>query len=181
MCIVLVIIAMLFAMALPSIREAFTEQAMRRDSHQLALMVKTAMLQSGEQHRNYVIDLSAKSMALHPEAEIAAESDEDLGLTNSAPAIDASIVSDANASAGTSTAQANISVTADLDAPNKLMAPDPKKEGAWIDMPEGSSWTFQPGELCPATHVRIERGDAYIELTFNALTGNVESEASSIP
>ena len=46
MCMVLFIIALLFGVTMPAMQSAFVEQAVRRDAHQLALMVKTAMIQS---------------------------------------------------------------------------------------------------------------------------------------
>src|SRR5258708_4071627 len=46
LCMVLFIIALLFGLAMPSVESAFVEQGVRRDAHQLALMVKTAMMQS---------------------------------------------------------------------------------------------------------------------------------------
>ncbi len=44
-----------------------------------------------------------------------------------------------------------------------------------------TTWIFEAGELCPATRVRLSRGDAYLEMSFNALTGNVENEATYFP
>ena len=40
---------------------------------------------------------------------------------------------------------------------------------------------FVPGDLCPATKVRLTRGDSWLEMTFNALTGNVETESAYFP
>ena len=76
MCMVLFIIALLFGVTMPAMQSAFVEQAVRRDAHQLALMVKTAMIQSAEQHRAYVIDLTDTTMALHPVGEAAADPDD---------------------------------------------------------------------------------------------------------
>jgi hypothetical protein len=42
-------------------------------------------------------------------------------------------------------------------------------------------WTFEPAGLCPLPRVRLEHGTAYLEMSFNALTGDVEDEAFSIP
>ncbi len=167
MCIVLLIIVLLFGVTMPAMQSAFTEQAVRKDAHQLAMMVRTAMIQSAEQHRAYVIDLTAATMALHPVGEAAAAPDA------------ASSADDDDPAAGNSAMQ-TVEVTSELDAPNKLRAPDPQKAGAWIDMPP-TSWVFQPGELCPATRVRLARGDAWLEMSFGALTGNVENETFSLP
>jgi len=170
MCIVLLIIAMLFGLATPALQSAMTEQKVRADSHQLALMVKTAMIQSGEQHRAYDIDLTATTMALHPAGVAAADADDSSDDST-----------DADTDASTQTVQPNVSVTSNLDPSNKLLVPDPTKADAWIPMPDGTEWVFQPGDLCPATVVRFGHGDAWIQLTFDALTGNVSNETYSLP
>lgn len=164
---VLVIIAILAAIALPSMQSAFTEQGLRADSHQLALMVKTAMIKTAEQHRNYVIDLTPTTMALHPAGVTAVDADD-------------STTTDDTGDAGASSLT-NFEVTRNLDPANKLLGPDPQKANAWIDIPDNTEWAFVPGELCPAPRVRLTRGNAWIELSFNALTGNVENEASYLP
>jgi prepilin-type N-terminal cleavage/methylation domain-containing protein len=166
MVVVLVIIAILAGLSMPAMQSAFTEQAVRKDAHQLALMVKTAMIQSAEQHRAYVIDLTTTSMALHPVGEAAADPD-------------ASSTDDDDSSPNTPAMQ-DVEITSNLDPPNQLLAPDPQKTDAWIDLPE-THWVFQPGELCPATRVRLQRGEAWLEMSFGALTGNVENETNSFP
>jgi prepilin-type N-terminal cleavage/methylation domain-containing protein len=166
MCIVLLIIALLLGVTMPSIQSAFVEQGVRRDSHQLALMVKTAMIQSAEQHRPYAIDLTPTTMALHPVGEAAAD-------------VDAQPV-DTDDSTPVNPATEDVEVTTELDKPNQLLVPDPFKDNAWIAMPP-TSWIFQPGDLCPATRVRLERKSAWLEMSFNALTGNVENENTYFP
>jgi len=164
MVIVLIIIALLFTISVPTVRSAFVEQGLRNDSHQLALMVKTAMIQCAEQHRNYTIELNSSTMTLHPEGVAVKDDDDD--TTNPAPS--------------TNSAMLDVTATDELDAPNKLLAPDPDKTDAWIDMPQ-TTWTFQPGQLCPATHIRMSRGESWVEMSFSALTGNVENETSYFP
>jgi prepilin-type N-terminal cleavage/methylation domain-containing protein len=170
MVMVLLIIALLFGLSMPAMESAFTEQAVRKDAHQLAIMVKTAMIQSSEQHRTYVIDLSDSSMALHPQGQ--------------APAVApdaANTASFDDTAAASSSGPVDVDITSDLDDANKLQAPDPLKANAWISMPENTQWVFQPGELCQATHVRVARGDAWVEMSFNALTGDVENETYNLP
>jgi type II secretory pathway pseudopilin PulG len=164
---VLFIIALLFGVTMPAMQSAFTEQHLRKDAHQFALMVKTAMIQSAEQHRAYVIDLTDTSMALHPVGEVAKEADVSTATFDDDAAAPNPVTED-------------VEVTSEFDPPNKLLTPDPQKTNAWIDMPP-TSWTFQPGELCPATRVRITRGDAWLEMSFSALTGNVENEGAYLP
>ena len=167
MVIVLVIIAILAGLSMPAMQSAFTEQAVRRDAHQLALMVKTAMIQSAEQHRAYVVDVTDTTMALHPAGEAPVDPDADSSTND---------VDDDSASS----AMEDVEVSSKLDPPNQLLTPDPQKANAWTAMPP-TSWVFEPGELCPATRVRLSRGDAWLEMSFGALTGNVENETYSVP
>jgi prepilin-type N-terminal cleavage/methylation domain-containing protein len=173
MLVVLCIIVILFGVSMPAIQSAFTEQTVRNDSHQLALMVKTAMIQSSEQHRPYEIDLSAKSMALHPVGQAAADPDDTSSDDDT---------SDSNGTAPSAIKIPDVSVTSPLDPTNKLLMPDPNKANTWTPVVDGTQWIFQPGELCPATVIRVGHGDAaWLQLTFDALTGNVAEETYSLP
>jgi prepilin-type N-terminal cleavage/methylation domain-containing protein len=172
MCVVLLIIALLFGLSAPSLQTAMTEQTVRHDAHQLALMVKTAMIQSTEQHRAYAIDLTTKSMALHPVGVAAADTD--------STGTDDTTDTDSDADASGNVTMPDVTITTDLDSSNKLLVPDPDKANAWMAIPDGTQWVFQPGELCPATLVRFGHGEAWLQMTFDALTGNVDQETFSI-
>jgi prepilin-type N-terminal cleavage/methylation domain-containing protein len=67
-----------------------------------------------------------------------------------------------------------------LNARNQLLLPDPKSSGDWLQL-HSAEWIFRPGELCPASAVCFVRGPARLQMSFNALTGNVENERSFIP
>jgi len=151
MCIVLFIIALLAAAAMPALSSAFNERALRNDSQAFSVMVKTAMIRSSEEQRTYVINLDGKSLLLEP-----------------APA----------AIADDSATPADATQTQTLD--NALKFPDATKKNAWEALP-AVTWTFEPNGLCPLPRVRFERGASYIELGFNALTGDVEDESSYLP
>jgi len=73
-----------------------------------------------------------------------------------------------------------VETTTQLNDPDQLMTPDPVKANVWIAMPP-TSWVFQPDELCPVPRVRLSRGDSWVEMGFNALTGNVEDETAYFP
>jgi type II secretory pathway pseudopilin PulG len=177
MIIVLVIIAILAAATMPAFSSAVNEHRVREDGHQLAMMVREAMLQSAEQHRTFFIDLTKHSMKLYAQGDQAQEDQQndaalfkDSGSTNADQPLD-EIVS-----------QPTVDQEQTLDSPNKLQVPDPDKEDVWMDMPDaGKEWVFQPGELCPADKIRIVRDDAYLELDFTALTGDVETEKYYFP
>ena len=74
----------------------------------------------------------------------------------------------------------DVTASTKLDAANKLLGPDPGKANSWVPQP-ATSWIFQPGELCPAPRVRMTRGAAWLEMSFDALTGNVENETAYFP
>ena len=177
MIIVLVIIAILAAASIPAFNSAVQEHHVREDGHTLAMMVRTAMIQSAEQQRTYVIDLTKGSMSLHAQGENAQSQDD---TTDSALFQDSG-----NTQAADSVAPAvhapNVDEAQQLDSDNKLKVPDPDKTDGWIDPPDGTEWVFEPGQLCPATKVRIERGDAYLELDFAALTGDIDTEKYYFP
>jgi prepilin-type N-terminal cleavage/methylation domain-containing protein len=162
MCIVLFIIALLAGAAMPAMRSAFIEQTLRGDAHQFSMMVKTAMLTSSEQDRSYVISFDGKNLALAPTAASIAGTP--------SPTADATTQSAA--------APENVTQTQVLD--NVLKFPDAGKKNAWNTLPT-ANWTFEPNGLCPLPRVRLARGDAYVEMSFNALTGDVEDEALYIP
>ncbi len=154
MCIVLFLIALLAAAAMPALNSAFNERALRDDSHAFSVLVKTAMIRSSEDQRPYILSLNGKELALAP----AALSEEEAAATPDAP-----------------TPQTQ---TEKLE--NTLKLPDATKPHVW-DAAPALSWTFEPNGLCPLPRLRFERGASYIELEFNALTGDVEDEADYLP
>jgi prepilin-type N-terminal cleavage/methylation domain-containing protein len=171
MCIVLLIIALLLSVTMPAFQSAWTERAVRNDTHEISMMIKTAMIQVAEQHRPYVIDLKKDTVALHP-----------LGLAAKDPSdADTQALFQNEDTPTATTGDTDVTATQAIDKDNKLQLPDPALPGKWEDIPDGTQWVFQPGELCPATSIRLERGDAYIELYFNALTGNVDKENTYFP
>jgi len=155
---VLFVIVLMLGLTLPSIQSTFVEQAVRNDANQLSLMVKTAMLQSADHHQPYVIDFEGQSMILHPALDVTKTTSED---DDSKASVDGIIFSSFNGS-------------------NKLFFPDPDKPKVWLHV-KSDSWIFKPGELCPAPRVRLVRGNAWLEMSFNALTGNVENETAYFP
>jgi prepilin-type N-terminal cleavage/methylation domain-containing protein len=165
LCMVLFILALLAGAAMPAMDSAFTEQELRTDAHQFSLMVKTGMIKSGEQNRPYVLDLAGKDILLQP-----------VGMEEKAPAAPSFLPAHSDPDA----APTLENVTMDLKLTNGFLLPDAKKKDTW-DPVSSERWTFQPSNLCPLPRVRLTRGRAWIEMSFNALTGNVEDEATFIP
>ena len=155
MCIVLFIIALLAGVAMPAMNSAFVERALRNDSHAFSLLAKTAMIRSSEDQRPYVLTLDGKELTLAP--------------------VD---VHDASAPADAPAETEVVPMTQTLD--NALKLPDATTSRKW-DTLTTVSWTFEPDGLCPLPRLRFERGDSYIEMGFNALTGDVEDEAENLP
>jgi prepilin-type N-terminal cleavage/methylation domain-containing protein len=171
MCTVLFIIVIFLGTMMPAMQSVFVEKAVRDDARQLSLMVKTAMLQSADQNRNYVIELTSTTMSLHPEGTA---SDADADTDTATPPAGNDDDSDKNP------APRDFVETGTFDPPNKLLVLDPEKPNGWVNMP-ATPWIFKPGQLCPASRVRVARGDSWLEMSFNPLTGNVESEATYFP
>lgn len=157
LCIVLFIIALLAGVAMPAMDSAFEEQSLRTDAHQLSLMVKTAVIQSGEKQQPFTLVLAGKELNLTP----AAQTDE----SNRATA-----KSDADSG--------NQAISYSLS--NGVKFPDATKRDKWESLPV-VTWVFRPNGLCPLPRLRLERGSAYLEMSFNALTGDVEDESSYLP
>ena len=153
LCIVLCIIALLAGLVMPAMNSAFTEQSLRADSHRLALMARTAMIASREQQRPFVMKLDGNRVALQPQAAAIAD---------------------------TSGLPAPRDVAQTETVANVLQFPDAEKKDGWETLPT-VSWTFEPDGLCPLPRLRLQRGAAYIEMSFNALTGGVEDESVSLP
>jgi prepilin-type N-terminal cleavage/methylation domain-containing protein len=179
MVIVLVIIAILAAASIPAFKSAVEEHRVREDGHQLAMLVRQAMIQSAEQHRIFYIDLTKTTMTLHAEGD---QAPSDAGGDIAASANPAGSGTNSDQPIADTVTQSAVDVEKTLDADNKLKLPDPNKSDGWIDVPEdGTEWTFEPGQLCPTTKVRLERGDAYLEMDFAALTGGIDTEKFYFP
>jgi type II secretion system protein H len=174
LCIVLFILALLAGAAMPAMDSAFTEQGLRNDAHQFSMMVKTAMIKSGEQNRPYELDLTGKAISLQPVPEAKGDAP-DSGAT-----VDTPDLSLAHPEQDADPAPLPEDVTMNLNLTNGFQLPDAKKKNAW-EAVSAEHWTFQPAALCPLPRVRLTRGNAWIEMSFNALTGNVEDEATYIP
>jgi prepilin-type N-terminal cleavage/methylation domain-containing protein len=172
LCIVLFIIAVLAGASLPAFQSAVHEHAVREDGHKLALMVRIAMIQAAEQHRPYVVDVQKNTLSLHPQSF----------TPKPPPDFAAGVLQNADTGTTAPAGPTDVTDTKQLSDPNRLQEPNPDKAHEWIDIPDaGLQWVFQPGELCPATTVRIVRGDAYLEMSFEPLTGAVEDEKSYFP
>jgi len=174
LCIVLFILALLAGAALPAMDSAFTEQGLRNDAHQFSMMVKTGMIQSGEQNRPYELDLTDKAISLQPVPS------PETAATPFASAADTPDLSLTHPDQEPDPAPVLEDVTMNLNLTNGFELPDAKKKNAW-EAVTAEHWIFQPGDLCPLPRVRLVRGKAWIEMSFNPLTGNVEDEAAYIP
>jgi prepilin-type N-terminal cleavage/methylation domain-containing protein len=157
LCIVLFIMALLAGAATPTLRSAFAEQALRNDGSEVARLVKTGMLTSTEQQRSYVLTLEKGTLSLE------AISNKDAGTDATPP--------------GDEEADSPAPTTSKLG--HDLQFHD-EQTGRWAS-PTTVTWQFDPNGLCPVPRLRVAMGDAYLEMSFNALTGDVEDESISIP
>ena len=166
LCVVLLILALLAAAAMPSMESAFKERALRDDAHQFSMMVKTAVIQSEEQQRPYQLTLDGKSLVLMPVRNV---------ISNENSGGD-----DGSAARPDSNDDRTDAYVDSWTLGTGLKFPDATKKDTWESLSTGR-WVFQPRGLCPLPRVRLEQGSAYLEMSFNALTGDVEDQASYIP
>lgn len=47
--------------------------------------------------------------------------------------------------------------------------------------PKGQRWVFQPAGLCEPLRMRVEEGDAWMEVSFDPLTASIDDESYHIP
>ena len=47
--------------------------------------------------------------------------------------------------------------------------------------PDGQRWIFQPTGICEPISVRVEEGEAWMQITFDALTAGIAEESYYIP
>jgi type II secretion system protein H len=159
LCIVLFIMALLAGAATPTLRSAFVEQALRNDGSEVARLVKTGMLTSTEQQRPCVLMLDKRALSLEP-----------------TPSADTAASAAPKADLGDDAEEA-APMTAKLEHDLQFLD---EQTGRWAS-PATLNWQFVPNGLCPVPRLRVAVGDAYLEMNFNALTGDVEDESISIP
>jgi hypothetical protein len=150
-CTVLFIMVLLLGVTVPAIETAFQEKMVRQDAHEFSLMVKTAMLRSHDENRPYAMEVTGKSLALHP---VSAKTDDEK--------------------------DPGVFVDWPLNSANQLEEPNARQPNAWSAM-SPTTWTFTAGELCPVPRIRMTRGKSWLEVSFNALTGNEEDSAAYFP
>ncbi len=118
----------------------------------------SALCQSAAQARRHAIE-SSIPIALHFES---------VGWTLDRPPL-----------AGSAAEEETASESHPLDGEIKLLL---RRWGSqeW-EKPEGWVWWFQPSGLCEPISVRFERGAAWIEMDFHAVTATVREERYSFP
>jgi len=158
---VLLIIALLAGLALPAMDSAFNERSLRNDAHVFSVMAKTAMLKSAEDQRPYTMELQGSNLVLEPARAILNDHD--------------------TVHADSDDERENPDSTTETETlSNPIKFPDANRKNKWETLPS-VKWTFQPEDLCPLPRIRVERGQGYIEMSFNALTGDVEDEGYYLP
>ncbi len=158
--IVMLIASLVLAMAAGLVRDAFKNEELQNAGRKLALFAKTARRQAMQENREYEIILRADSILLQP-AQL-----EDAVAGAQPP-------EDSDASTGK---------TLEYRFPEgvkfrvKLWGAD-----EWDDLKEQRIWTFPPTGLCAPHRFRFEKGEAWLEETFNPLTANKQDESFYLP
>ncbi len=143
MILVLVIIGILAATAMPAFNSAVNEHRVREDGHELAMMVRKAMIQSSEQRRTFFIDVSKHSVRLYGQGD---DAQPDAGTEANLFKDSGSTSTNSDQPIEETASQTGIDQTQTLDEGNKLQVSDPEKQNGWLDVPDdGKEWVFPAG------------------------------------
>lgn len=203
-CLVLFIIALIVGASIPFTGGLIAEQQLREPSRQIELLARTARHLATLQQRPYVLILNADHIILQPynvADPLALFQIESTTATDNAS--NSPLVSTNKATITTTFSTANLSSTNNAvssfdDAPIYTML-DPVtqeyeipesvvftvrgwQEKEWSS-PENRAWIFPPTGLCEPLEVHIQKAksEAYIEHTYDPLTGSVKSERFYLP
>lgn len=202
-CLVLFIIALIAGLAIPFTGSLVTEQKLRDPSMQIEMMARSARHLATLQHRPYVLILNRDHIKLQPY-------DAANPLLSAVPPVAEGPGADAppilvrtnltttttTFSSGTST-NTNVSPFDDNAAGAAFTMLDPVEqeyslpsdvaltikgwqEKEWTT-PQDRTWIFPPTGLCEPLTVHLQRGDAFIEDTYDPLTGSVKEQKYSFP
>jgi len=158
MVIVMFIIMVLAGLAIGVTREVFGQEELRATSRKLALFAKTARQDALRENVAYILTLTPDRFILQPaeefvEAQTESESDSEKPVVK----------------------------------PIEFMLPEKVKlkvkiwgSKDWEKLKE-VTWTFTPTGLCAPHSFRLERDTAWMEMSFNPLTANLQDEAWYLP
>jgi prepilin-type N-terminal cleavage/methylation domain-containing protein len=160
MVIALFIVSLLFGMAIMATRQFFGDEELRSASQKLALLAKTARQAALRENRPYEIMVEADRLTLHPvqnESEKGEAGSEFDPLSEQKHQAEELVLP--------SSVKLKIKVWGSED---------------WVK-PKRSAWRFTASGLCAPDSFRLERGESWIQMTFNPLTANRQEQEWYLP
>lgn len=201
-CLVLFIIALIVGASIPFTGGLIAEQQLREPARQIELLARTARHLATLQQRPYVLILNADHIILQPYSEADPLAPFQIASTAAtANASNSPLVSTNKATITTTFSTANLSstnnavssfddapvytlldpVTQEYEIPEKVsFTVRGWQEKDWYP-PEDRTWIFPPTGLCEPLEIRVQKGEAYIENTYDPLTGSIKSERFYLP
>jgi type II secretory pathway pseudopilin PulG len=153
------IVMLLLGLAIALTREVFGNEELRKTGQQIALYAKTARRYAIRENRSYEVILDGNLLVLRP-AENTVASMEDFGAIESETVVDEPQVY-------------NI-------PPAVRIWIKPWGTDDW-ETPKEFVWTFMANGLCAPNRIKLQRGAAWMEATFNPLTANRQDEEWYLP
>lgn len=152
MVIVLFIIMVLAGLAIGLSRDVFGQEELRGTAREISLLAKTARLKAIEENVSYKISITPNLLSLQPLQELDSDQPEE-----------------------------SAEKVIEYKIPEKVIL----KMKQWGDQDwqkiEEITWIFKPSGLCAPNSFRLERDDAWMEMSFNPLTANKQDEAWVLP
>lgn len=155
MIIALFILMLVLGMAVMATRNVFADEDLRQASRKLQVFAKTARKQACLEGRPWEIVFKPGLWLLKPAAGSGTGEPSDLSPADPEPV--------------------EYRIPATLRWKIKIWG-----SKAW-ETPKETSWIFTSTGLCAPNRFRLERGDSWMELSFNSLTANAQDEEFYLP
>lgn len=188
MCMVLFIIALIAGAAIPATSGMMAENALREPLLQIELMARTARHLAITQQRPYILVINHDHIRLVTQEQYQLE-------------LDSASTAASSVTAAPATATANSPATTASDSNSDDSTPDPSMDPVeqnydidkglvltvrgWqekdLSNPEDRLWIFPPTGLSEPLQIHLQKGDGYIEQTYDPLTTAVKTETVYLP
>lgn len=155
MIIALFILMLVLGMAVVATRNVFADEDIRQANRKLQTFAKTARRQACLEGRPWEIVFKPGLWSLKPVAPSVATEHSDLSAAEPK--------------------------TVEYQVPTTMRWKIKVWGSKTWETPKEASWIFTPSGLCAPNRFRLERGTSWMELSFNALTANVQDEEFYLP
>ena len=170
-CLVMFIAILIMGLAIPVTASLMSEQRLREPARQLELLVKTARRQAVQDNRSYEILMSPTGFLLQPVLDADAPA---------APLQEPPKPADGEEGEAVEQAPAPFEPL-EYRLPGEVTYLIQRFGWEKAGKPEEDHWVFQPTGMCEPMILRFQRGEGWLEITFNPLTASVDDESYYFP